>query len=108
MRFFRYNKYPWILLHLLVHCSGSLNSGFSRLQHGHRLDRCMINSFPEFSFLDCVTECLVTARCVSVNYFKEANFCEINYKDNDTSGNPFANVAGWVYSERIHWSKVNF
>lgn len=84
-------------------CSCNLQSGFSQLQREHRLDRSMINSFSEFSFRDCVTECLVTPRCASVNYFKGANFCELNYEKKQTAYTKFTESPGWVYSEKDHW-----
>lgn len=100
-------KCPWILYTFLLYCNGSLQSGFSKLQRGHRLDRKVIQSFAELSFLDCVKECLVTPRCKSVNYFKGANFCEINYENKMAAETMYVDSAGWVYSENEHWPKVN-
>nr|XP_019929678.1 uncharacterized protein LOC105345276 [Crassostrea gigas] len=96
---------PWFLISFLVPCYGSLQPGFSKLQRGHRLDRKLIQSFTEVSFLDCVIECLVTPRCKSVNYFKGANFCEINYENKTTAETRYMESAGWVYSEKGHWPK---
>lgn len=107
MRSFQNSGLIWLFFLILSPCSGNLRPGFSQIQHGHRLDGSMINSFTEFSFLDCVMECLVTARCVSVNYYKGANFCEMNYKNKNSAEDQFATVAGWVYSEKNHWAKVN-
>lgn len=104
---FRTLRALWLLINLIVQCSSNLHPGFSRLEHGHRLDGSVINSFPEFSFLDCVTECLVTPRCVSVNYFKGANFCELNYEKKETANIKFPESPGWVYSKKDHWPKVN-
>lgn len=95
----------WYLFSFFVSCYGSLNPGFSQLQHGHRLDRKLIQSFTEVSFLDCVTECIVTPRCKSVNYFKGANFCEISYENKTTAETKYMESAGWVYSEKEHWPK---
>lgn len=92
------------LFNLFVHCSSSLHPGFSQLQYGQQLDGSVINSFPEFSLIDCVTECLVTPRCVSVNYCTGAKFCEINYQRK--SETKYVMSAGWVYSEKDHWPKV--
>lgn len=104
MLLFRTSRLSWFLFCFLFDpCSCNLQSGFSQLQRGHRLDRSMINSFPEFSFLDCVTECLVTPRCASVNYFKGANFCELNYEKKQTAYTKFTESPGWVYSEKDHW-----
>ena len=100
-------RYPWFIYSFLVPCYGSLKPGFSQLQRGHRLDRKLIQSFTELSFLDCVIECLVTPRCKSVNYFKGANFCEINYENKTTAETRYMESAGWVYSEKEHWPKVN-
>ena len=97
----------WYLFSILVSCYGSLKTGFSLLQHGHRLDGKVIQSYAEISFLDCVTECLVTPRCKSVNYFKGANFCESNYENKTTAETRYMESAGWVYSEKEHWPKVN-
>uniref|UniRef100_A0A8W8MM01 Sushi domain-containing protein n=1 Tax=Magallana gigas TaxID=29159 RepID=A0A8W8MM01_MAGGI len=83
----------------------SLKPGFSKLQRGHRLDRKLIQTFTEVSFLDCVTECMVTPRCKSVNYFKGANYCELNYENKTTAGTRYMDSAGWVYSEKEHWPK---
>uniref|UniRef100_A0A8W8MKL8 Uncharacterized protein n=1 Tax=Magallana gigas TaxID=29159 RepID=A0A8W8MKL8_MAGGI len=96
---------PWFLISVLVPCYCSLQSGFSQLQRGHRLDRKLIQSFPGLSFVDCVIECLVTPRCKSVNYCKGANFCEINYENKTTADNKYMDNAGFVYSEKEHWPK---
>ena len=98
---------PWVLFSILVSCYGSLKTGFSLLQRGHRLDGKVIQSYAEISFLDCVTECLVTPRCKAVNYFKGANFCESNYENKTTAETRYMESAGWVYSEKEHWPKVN-
>lgn len=100
MWMFQTSKALWLLINLIVQCSSNLHPGFSRLEHGHRLDGSVINSFPEFSFLDCVTECLVTPRCTSVNYFKGANFCELNYERKQTAYIKFTESPGWVNSEK--------
>lgn len=106
MWMFQISKAQWFLVNLIAQCSCNLHQGFSRLKHGHRLDGSVINSFPEFSFLDCVTECLVTPRCTSVNYFKGANFCELNYERKQTAYIKFTESPGWVNSEKDHWPKV--
>lgn len=106
MWMFQTSKALWLLINLIVQCSSNLHPGFSRLEQGHRLDGSVINSFPEFSFLDCVTECLVSPRCASVNYFKGANFCELNYKKKQTAYTKFTESPGWVYSDRDHWPEV--
>lgn len=72
-------RYLLLLLSVVFICFCSLEQGYSKLQHDHRLGGHVINSFPDFSILDCVKECLVTVRCLYVNYHKGANFCEINY-----------------------------
>ncbi|XP_034321227.2 neurocan core protein-like [Magallana gigas] len=96
----------WLVLVIsYVLCEGSLQPGFAKLQRGQRLDRKMIQSFAEVSFLDCVIECVVTPRCKSVNYFKGANFCEINYENKTTAETNYVNSTGWVYSEKEHWPK---
>ncbi|XP_052692802.1 neurogenic locus notch homolog protein 1-like [Crassostrea angulata] len=105
MLLFQIFRCPWLLITVLVPCYGSLKPGFSQLQRGHRLDRKLIQSFTEVSFLDCVTECMVTPRCKSVNYFKGANYCEINYENKTTAETNYMDSAGWVYSERGHWPK---
>nr|XP_034320081.1 protein jagged-1 isoform X1 [Crassostrea gigas] len=96
---------PWFLISLVVPCHCSLKLGFSKLQRGHRLDRKLIQTFTEVSFLDCVTECMVTPRCKSVNYCKGANFCEVNYENKTTAETRYMESAGWVYSEKEHWPK---
>ncbi|XP_052679667.1 uncharacterized protein LOC128160396 [Crassostrea angulata] len=103
MLLFQIFRCPWFLISVLVPCYGSLQPGFSKLQRGHRLDRKLIQSFTEVSFLDCVIECLVTPRCKSVNYYKGANFCEINYENKTTAETRYMESAGWVYSEKEHW-----
>lgn len=107
MRSFQNPGGLWLFFLFLSPCSCNLRPGFSQIQHGYRLDGRIINSFTEFSFLDCVMECLVTARCVSVNYYKVANFCEMNYMNKISAEDQFATVAGCVYSEKNHWPKVN-
>nr|XP_034317116.1 uncharacterized protein LOC117686372 [Crassostrea gigas] len=103
MLLFQIFRCPWFLISVLVPCFCSLQPGFSKLQRGHRLDRKLIQSFTEVSFLDCVIECLVTPRCKSVNYYKGANYCEINYENKTTAETRYMDSAGWVYSEKEHW-----
>ncbi|XP_052694596.1 neurocan core protein-like [Crassostrea angulata] len=104
MLFFLTYRFSWCLFCFqFAPCFCNLHQGFSQLQRGHRLDRSVISSFPEFSFLDCVTECLVSPRCASVNYFKGANFCELNYKKKQTAYTKFTESPGWVYSDKDHW-----
>ena len=90
----------------LVQAVNTLQQGYSNLQYGHRMENAMINSYGDFSFLDCVKECLVTMRCKSVNYFKGANYCETNYEDKASAVDKFTTKTGWVYSERTHWPEV--
>eukprot|EP00105_Crassostrea_gigas_P046625 XP_019930773.1 PREDICTED: uncharacterized protein LOC105348035 isoform X2 [Crassostrea gigas] len=105
MLLFRIFRCSWFLISFLVPCYCSLKPGFSKLQRGHRLDRKLIQTFTEVSFLDCVTECMVTPRCKSVNYFKGANYCELNYENKTTAETNYMDSAGWVYSEKDHWPK---
>ena len=91
----------------LVQAVNTLQQGYSNLQYGQRMENGMINSYGEFSFLDCVKECLVTMRCKSVNYFKGANYCETNYEDKASAVDKFTTKTGWVYSERTHWPEVS-
>lgn len=107
MMLLQIGRWWWILYSFLVPCYGSLKPGFSQLQRGHRLGGKVIQSFTELSFLDCVIECLVTPRCKSVNYFKGANFCESNYENQTTAETKYVEIAGWVYSDKEHWPKVN-
>lgn len=107
MLFFLTSRFSWCLFCFhFAPCFCNLHQGFSQLQSGHRLDRSVISSFPEFSFLDYVTECLVSPRCESVNYFKGANFCELNYKKKQTAYTRFIESPGWVYSDKDHWPEV--
>lgn len=94
-----------VFIHCPVPCYGRLKPGFSQLQRGHRLNRKLIQSFTELSFLDCVFECMVTPLCKSFNYFKGANFSEVNYRNKTTAET--VDSAGWVYSKKGHWPKVN-
>lgn len=105
MLLFQIFQCSWFLMSFIVPCYGSLQPGFSKLHRGHRLDGKLIQTFTELSFLDCVMECLVTPRCKSVNYFKGANFCEINYENKTTAETKYLDAAGWVYSEKEHWPK---
>nr|XP_034316860.1 uncharacterized protein LOC117686240 [Crassostrea gigas] len=105
MLLFKYFRCLCIVVSFFVRCDGSLQPGFSKIQRGYRIDRKLIQSFAQFSFLDCVVECLVTPRCKSVNYFKGANFCETNYENKTTAKTTYEDSAGWVYSEKEHWPK---
>ncbi|XP_062611655.1 uncharacterized protein LOC134273472, partial [Saccostrea cucullata] len=82
-----------------------LTSGYSKLHYGFRLDRRMIDSFVEYSILDCVGECLRTTRCYSLNYYKGANYCELNYENKTSVPGKFVENEGWIYSERQDWEK---
>ncbi|XP_048764963.2 uncharacterized protein LOC125672790 [Ostrea edulis] len=91
---------------IALSCSVSLQEGYSRLRYGHRLDRKMIDSFVDYSVLDCVEDCLRRKRCKSVSYYGGANYCEIHYEDKTTAPNRYLESAGWVYSEREDWDKT--
>ncbi|XP_061170718.1 uncharacterized protein LOC133180163 [Saccostrea echinata] len=92
-----------ILWSSIFYCFSSLQNGFSHLQHGYRLDRKIINVFDNYSILDCVKECLRTARCQSVNYHKGANICEINYENKATGRDHYTPSYGWIYTNAIDW-----
>nr|XP_034321060.1 aggrecan core protein-like [Crassostrea gigas] len=106
MLLFHFFRCLCLVVSFFVRCNGSLQPGFSKIQRGYRLDRKLIQSFAQLSFLDCVIECLVTPRCKSVNYFKGANFCETNYENKTTANTKYEDSAGWVYSEKEHWPKA--
>ncbi|XP_048751418.2 macrophage mannose receptor 1-like [Ostrea edulis] len=88
---------------VIIYCDASLQDSYSKLQYGHRLDRKLINSFVNFSILDCAEECLRTTRCKSVNYYKGAHFCEINYENKSSANDRFLESPRWIYSEKEDW-----
>ena len=97
----------FVLIHIVLSDTGSmLKQGYSQIFYGHRLDGKTISSFAPISFLDCVEECLLRNRCLSVSYFKGANYCEIKYTDKLSAKSSYQEQAGWVYSEKGHWPKV--
>ncbi|XP_048750884.2 uncharacterized protein LOC125662641 isoform X1 [Ostrea edulis] len=100
--------YIWSVLTTVIaeSCSVSLQEGYSRLRYGYRLDRKMIDSFVDYSILDCVEDCLRRKRCKSVSYYGGAKYCEINYENKTTAPNKYLESAGWVYSEREDWDKT--
>ncbi|XP_062611247.1 uncharacterized protein LOC134273086, partial [Saccostrea cucullata] len=81
----------------------NFQNGYSKLRYGYRLDRKMIDSFTEYSILDCVEECLRTTRCKSVSYYKGANYCEISYENKTTAPKRYKEDTGWIYSEKEDW-----
>ena len=91
---------------MIYFCTADLRRGYSLLQRGYRLEKRLITNFGGISFLDCVEECLRTTRCLSVNYFQPAHFCEVSYKNKESL--PALNFvkSGWYYSERDDWDKV--
>ena len=91
---------------MLLHCRADLRRGYSLLQRGHRLEKRLITNLGGISFLDCVEECLRTTRCLSVNYFQPAHFCEVNFKKKDSVPRLYLAKPGWFYSERNDWDKV--
>ncbi|XP_062598928.1 uncharacterized protein LOC134260374 [Saccostrea cucullata] len=97
--------YLLIFLGIPYKSIGNLTSGYSKLHYGFRLDRPMIDSFVEYSILDCVGECLRTTRCYSLNYYKGANYCELNYENKTSVPGKFVENEGWIYSERQDWDK---
>ncbi|XP_061190113.1 lymphocyte antigen 75-like [Saccostrea echinata] len=92
-----------ILLDNLLCCCGSLTISYSKLQYGYRLDRRMIDSFTDYSILDCVEECLRRKRCKSISYYQGAHYCEINYESRNTSSLMYVQDAGWIYSDIEDW-----
>ncbi|XP_078327908.1 uncharacterized protein LOC144623386 [Crassostrea virginica] len=99
--------YIWVLLHLIHDAfsasDSKLKHGYSQVVYGHRLDGKTISSIAPISLLGCVEECLIRNRCLSVSYFKGANYCEIKYTDKLTAASSYQEQAGWVYSEKRHW-----
>ena len=96
-----------LLVDVMIHfCSADLRRGYSLLQRGYRLEKRLITNLGGISFLDCVEECLRTTRCLSVNYFQPAHFCEVNFESKDSVPKLFLTKSGWFYSERIDWDKV--
>ncbi|XP_056003418.1 uncharacterized protein LOC125660740 [Ostrea edulis] len=63
----------------------------------------MIDSFVNFSILDCAEECLRTTRCKSVSYYKGTNYCEINYDNKSSVTDRFLESSGWIYSDKDDW-----
>ncbi|XP_062606081.1 fibrinogen alpha chain-like, partial [Saccostrea cucullata] len=66
----------------------------------------MIEAYLNYSILDCVEECLRTKRCRSVNYYKGANFCEINFSRNITQPAFYRQAPGWLYTDIQYWDEV--
>ncbi|XP_078329335.1 aggrecan core protein-like isoform X2 [Crassostrea virginica] len=103
----RTSLFVWVLFvltHIVLSEPGSkLKHGYSQIVYGHRIKDKTISSFAPISFLDCVEECLLRNRCLSVSYFKGANYCEIKYEDKLTATSSYQEQAGWVYSEKRHW-----
>ena len=91
---------------MVLQCAADLKRGYSLLQRGHRLEKRLITNLGGISFLDCVEECLRTTRCLSVNYFQPAHFCEVSFESKDSVPRLFLTKTGWFYSERIDWDKV--
>ena len=91
---------------MVLQCAADLKRGYSLLQRGHRLEKRLITNLGGISFLDCVEECLRTTRCLSVNYFQPAHFCEVSFEIKDSVPRLFLTKTGWFYSERIDWDKV--
>nr|XP_022311567.1 uncharacterized protein LOC111116841 [Crassostrea virginica] len=90
----------------MIHfCTADLKRGYSLLQRGHRLEKRLITNLGGISFLDCVEECLRRTRCLSVNYFQPAHFCEVNYKKKESLPDLYF-AKGWYYSERDDWDKA--
>ena len=91
---------------MVLQCAADLKRGYSLLQRGQRLEKRLITNLGGISFLDCVEECLRTTRCLSVNYFQPAHFCEVNFKKKDSVPRLYLAKPGWFYSERNDWDKV--
>ncbi|XP_056001687.1 fibrinogen C domain-containing protein 1-B-like [Ostrea edulis] len=45
-----------LVMIVVIYCDARLQDSYSKLQYGHRLDRKMIDSFVNFSILDCAEE----------------------------------------------------
>nr|XP_022311440.1 uncharacterized protein LOC111116744 [Crassostrea virginica] len=90
---------------MVLQSAADLKRGYSLLQRGYRLEKRLITNLGGISFLDCVEECLRTTRCLSVNYFQPAQFCEVNFESKDSVPKLFLTKTGWFYSERIDWDK---
>ncbi|XP_056001686.1 techylectin-5A-like [Ostrea edulis] len=92
-----------LVMIVVIYCDARLQNSYSKLQYGHRLDRKMIDSFVNFSILDCAEECLRTTRCKSVSYYKGTNYCETNYENKSSARDRFLESLGWIYSEKEDW-----
>jgi hypothetical protein len=102
-----WNQTLVLVMTILIYCHAHLQDSYSKLQYGHRLDRKMINSFINYSIVDCAEECLRTTRCRSVNYHEGTNYCEINYENKFTSSDRYLEDPYWIYSEKEDWDIVS-
>ncbi|XP_061190960.1 uncharacterized protein LOC133199102 [Saccostrea echinata] len=105
MQNFKYLKSLFTVFNIILCCNGSLKESYSTLQFGYRLYQRMIESYLNYSILDCVEECLRTTRCQSVNYYKGANFCENNFESNTTEPEMYREDSGWIYTDIKNWDK---
>ena len=92
---------------IILNYKGDLRRVYSLLQNGHRLEKCLITTIGGISVLDCVKEFLRTTRCLSVNYFQPALFCEVNFESKDTVFQLYLAKTGWFYSEQNAWERIS-
>ncbi|XP_061190037.1 uncharacterized protein LOC133197868 [Saccostrea echinata] len=65
----------------------------------------MIDSFTDYSILDCVEECLRRKRCKSISYYQGAHYCETNYENRRGASSMYIQDSGWIYSDIEDWDK---
>ncbi|XP_062587178.1 fibrinogen alpha chain-like [Saccostrea cucullata] len=106
MKISQHLKTLFIILNVILCCHGDLKAGYSSIQYGYRLLYRLIESYVNYSILDCVEECLRTKRCRSVNYYKGANFCEINFRRKENNQKLYREASGWLYTDIQYWDKV--
>lgn len=76
---------------------------------GKKLEGHVIKSMPVNGLFMCLYECMVTAKCMSVNFYPPHVTCELNSENYETSSESLVPYSGRVlYTEINIWPKVKY
>lgn len=80
---------------------------FNRNHFGKKMLGHLVNALSVNSLTRCVYECLVTAKCLSLNYYQDKTLCELNSEDSMTAPDSLLEYEGNVkYTDISAWPTV--
>jgi hypothetical protein len=79
------------------------------IRRDFQLEGLTFGTLDVFGFMQCLKECLLRTKCLSLNYHRSALACELN--EGTVQYSPAENAEfspGAIYTEKTDWSQVGF